>query len=225
MKPKPRQGRPNRCAQFLPPHPGLVSLLPANPRLTPWAASFRLSEALPADKSRHDKLVVPVDILLRKHYADPAAMAKINHGGAAATALPCSCVSRLKTQPDLWFFLFGTGLFLFEWPFSLFGMWHFLIGMRRFQLETPHFWFGTAHSGLEMGHFPSGKRLARFDMERFKSGWEHCLFEPPFFKPGTGHCRLEMEHFRLGMEHSRLDMEHFLFGKPHSRLEKSRSLS
>ena len=42
---KPRQGRPNRDAAFLPPHPGLISLLRVNPRLTPWATSFRLSEA------------------------------------------------------------------------------------------------------------------------------------------------------------------------------------
>jgi hypothetical protein len=45
MHHKPRQGRQNRCATFLPPRPGLVSLLPANPRLTPWAIIFRLSEA------------------------------------------------------------------------------------------------------------------------------------------------------------------------------------
>ena len=42
---KPRQGRPNCRAQFLPPHPGLDSFLPATPRLPPWAIIFRLSGA------------------------------------------------------------------------------------------------------------------------------------------------------------------------------------
>jgi hypothetical protein len=45
MRFKPRQGRKNRCVEFLPPLPGLVSLIPKNPRLTPWAMIFRLSEA------------------------------------------------------------------------------------------------------------------------------------------------------------------------------------
>ena len=42
---KPRQGRQNRCAAFLPPHPGLISLLPVSPRRPPRAIIARPSEA------------------------------------------------------------------------------------------------------------------------------------------------------------------------------------
>ena len=65
---KPRQGRQNRSTRFLPPLPGLVPHPPHDPRLKPWAILCRLSETWPADKTRHDKLVLLVN---RRHALTP----------------------------------------------------------------------------------------------------------------------------------------------------------